>query len=226
MKYLLTSFFAVLLFAPISAQEDLNKDLKKTLDSILYKDQKLREVLMGDISGNEKVQVLKEFGLTIEEFENQTWPIIARQDSLNLVEVEKVIREYGYPGKSLVGEPTNKAAWYVIQHSDKIEEYFPIIETAGKVDELPMRLVAMMQDRMLMNQNKPQIYGTQVAGRKLGASDEWFNFVWPIEDAKNVNKRRKNAGFINSVEENAKRMEVEYQVYTIKQIDSILNQNN
>ncbi len=225
MKHILFCLFSIFLLCSISAQESLNIELKQTLDSILYKDQKLREILMGDIDGAEKVKILKGFGFTVEEFDKRTWLIVNRQDSLNLVEVEKIIQNYKYPGKSLVGEPTNEAAWYVIQHSDKIEQYFPVIEKAGKDGELPKRLVAMMQDRMLMNQNRPQVYGTQVAGRKLGATDEWFNFVWPIEDPENVNTRRREVGFTNSVEENAERMEVEYQVYTIKQIDSILDQN-
>ena len=36
------------------------------------------------------------------------------------------------PGKSLVGEPANETAYYVIQHSDKIEQYFPVVEKAGR----------------------------------------------------------------------------------------------
>lgn len=55
-----------------------------------------------------------------------------KRDSLNLIKVEEIIKQYGYPGKSLVGEPTNIAAWYVIQHSSKIGDYLLMIEQEAK----------------------------------------------------------------------------------------------
>ncbi len=224
MKLKLATLLLFVMTIASHAQESFNLELKQQLDSLYYKDQKPRAVYMGDITGKEKTEVLQVLGCTVEEYDAQTWSIIAKQDSLNLLEAEEIIKVHGYPGKSMVGEPANKAIWYVIQHSKKIEQYFPIIAQAGEEGELSMRLVGMMQDRMLMDQNKEQIYGTQVAGRKLGDSDEWFYFVWPIKDAKNVNQRRKEVGFDTSVEENAKRLDVNYQVYTLKQIDSILTQ--
>ena len=95
----------------VKAQENFNIDLKQQLDSIYYKDQKLREIFMGAIEGNEKTEVLKQFGFTVAEFDARTWPIINNQDSLNLIQVEKIIKQFGYPGKTIVGEPANKAVW-------------------------------------------------------------------------------------------------------------------
>jgi len=48
------------------------------------------------------------------------------------MKVEAIFRKVGYPGKTLVGHPANEAAYYVIQHSDKIKKYFPLIEQAGQ----------------------------------------------------------------------------------------------
>ena len=81
----------------------------------------------------------------------------------------------------------------------------------------------MMQDRMLMDQGKEQIYGTQVFGRKIEATGEWFYFVWPIKNPKTVNKIRKKAGFDNTVEENAENLDVKYKVFTLKEINAIVN---
>lgn len=61
-------------------------------------------------------------------------------------------------GKSLVGTPTIEAAFYVIQHSPKISQYFPLIERAGKRNELSFTLFAKMHDRLLVNQKKEQKY--------------------------------------------------------------------
>lgn len=83
-------------------------------------------------------------------------------DSLNIHKVEQIIAKYGYPGKTMVGEPENTAVFYVIQHSNKIQKYYPLIEKAGKSGELPFKYTAMMLDRKLSGEGKEQVYGTQV----------------------------------------------------------------
>jgi hypothetical protein len=131
-------------------------------------------------------------------------------DKQNLVFVEQVIKEHGYPGKTLVGEPTNEAAWYVIQHSDKIATYFPMIKGAGTKGELPIPLVAMMEDRLLMQQNKPQLYGTQGCGVRMydEAKDSIYHktYIWPVKDAVQVTQRRQQAGFTTPLDSYAKQL--------------------
>ena len=148
-------------------QEKLNTELKKELDSIYNIDQTFREIL--NDNSDKTIRFLKEQGYTLEEFQKNSWLIIIKHDKLNLKRIEKIIDKYGYPSIQLVGKPTNKAVWFVIQHSDKeiIEKYFPLIERAGKKNDIPMTLVAMMQDRLLMYQEKEQIYGTQGSGREI-----------------------------------------------------------
>lgn len=53
---------------------------------------------------------------------------------------------------------------------------------------------------------------------------ESFEYVLPIKKPKNVNERRKKAGFDSTVEENASRLGVVYKIYTYKEIEHILNQ--
>ena len=83
----------------------------------------------------------------------------------------------------------------------------------------------MMLDRKLTGEQKPQIYGTQLAFRMITSpktgKQENFTYVLPIEDAKNVNKRRKEAGFDTTVEENAKRFGIEYKEYTYGELNKI-----
>lgn len=62
---------------------------------------------------------------------------MAKNDSINIRRIEILILKHGYAGKSLVGEPTNETMWYVIQHSNKIKKYYPLIEKAGIENELP-----------------------------------------------------------------------------------------
>jgi hypothetical protein len=182
--------------------------------------------LDGGISDERKQELLKELSITENDFlENERY-LFQKNDSLNLVEVERIIKEYGYPGKSLVGEPENEAAWFVIQHSDKIEVYFPLIKKAGEEDEIGMTKVAMMEDRMLMYRGEAQIYGTQGKGifkvKNPTKQDDVLYIIWPIKDPENVDKLRKVVGFNSTVEEYAKRLGIEYKVYTIEEVNQLL----
>ena len=183
-----------------TAKPLLNFDLKHTLDSIAVLDQKYRK-LMQVPDGEERAALGKEMGLKPADYTGDLWQKQIALDTSNVRFIETVFKEYGYPGKTLVGEPTNQAAWFVIQHSDKIPQYLDLMKDAGKKDEIPFSMVAMMEDRYLMSQEKEQVYGTQ--GMTYGST---LPFIWPIKDPENVNKRREEAGFSMSVEEYASRL--------------------
>lgn len=225
MKKYLHTIILLSVFSFSQAQIKFNQNLKMELDSILKSDQIFREYIDSETDENRKLEILKETGYSKEEFAKNTWGIIKKQDSINLIKVERIIAEYGYPGKTLVGEPTNEAAWFVIQHSGKIAKYFPLIEKAGTNKEIDFTKVAMMQDRLLTSQGKEQIYGTQGAGKRIinkeTGKEDFFRYILPIKNPELVNELRKKAGFTSTVEENAKRMEIEYKVYTLDEINNL-----
>lgn len=215
----------------VNAQQKVNEVLKKELDAIMKVDQGYRMLFDTEVTPEKKEQLLKDLNIDKEEFKKKSWQMVAEHDSLNMQKIENIIAQYGYPGKTLVGEPTNQAAWYVIQHSTKIGKYLPLIKEAGKKKEIPFTWVAMMEDRFLMQQDKEQIYGTQGKGEMTKDKDGkqvFVSFVWPVKDLKNVNKRRKVAGFDSTLEENAKRMfgpDFKYEPYTLKQALELRNKN-
>lgn len=198
-------------------QSKINKVLKKQLDSVMVKDQLYRDTLTLLMDPNNAEPIAKKLSLTVQQATGRYWSKQNRLDSLNLVFIEGVIKKYGYPGKTLVDTPANETAWYVLQHSPKIDDYFDLIKKAAESGELPFHLYAMMLDRKLMQHNEEQIYGTQLsAGRLKSDPKTWF--VWPIKDAATVNERRKKAGFAQTVEENAQRLGVKYKVVTMDEI--------
>ena len=208
------------------SQNGINKDLKIELDSIMKSDQILREFVDSGTSEDRKKEILKEVGRENDlSFRKNIWSAINKQDSINLIKIEKIIAVYGYPGKSLIGEPTNESAWFVIQHTSKIANYLPMIEEAAKKGEIPFTKYAMMQDRYLTQQGKEQIYGTQGQGKQITNKEtgkkEFFNYISPIQNPEKVNELRKKAGFTSTVEENAKRLGIEYKVYTLDEIAKI-----
>lgn len=176
--------------------------------------------------GDQKDSLSKQFGVSADSLNRHLATLQNTLDSSNLNKIEKIFIKQGYPGKTLVGEPSNVVAWYIIQHNlQKIKQYFPMIEKAGEKCELPYSLVGKMQDRLLMMNNEEQIYGTQAAGLKIlnpkTGKKEFKWIVWPIKDAKNVNNRRKEAGFKSTVEENATLLGAEYTHITIDEINTI-----
>jgi hypothetical protein len=73
-----------------------------------------------------------------------------------------------------------------LQHTNKKyrKKYFPQIEEAVKNGDLSKEQYALMKDRILMDEGKPQIYGSQIKGDKL----------YKLENPETVNERRKEMG--------------------------------
>ena len=200
-----------------TAQPSLDLELKQQLDSIAELDQKYRILMSGSIE--DRAELAEELGLPEGDVSNETlWGLQSAVDESNMIFVEKIFKEKGYPGKSMVGEESAQAAWYVLQHNpDKIPEYLTMIKKAGEAGELSYTAVAMMEDRYLMNAGKAQIYGTQ----GMSYDNELGSFIWPIEDPENVNERRLKAGYTQTIEEYAKALfgdDFEYKVLTLDDI--------
>jgi len=217
MKKILLVIFCCLTFVVCQAQKKLNPVLKKQLDSVMALDQKYREIMTLLLNPNKKDSVAKSLSLTVNEANARYNTLQNHIDSSNLVFIEKVFDKYGYPGKSLVGTPTNESAWNLIQHSKKIDQYMPIIKKAAEENELPFSLYAMMFDRQLQREGKEQVYGSQVQMQKL-KNGKVEAFVWPIKDPDKVNELRKEAGFTTTVEQNAKRLGVVYRVVKMDEV--------
>ncbi|WP_207428017.1 DUF6624 domain-containing protein [Pedobacter sp. SYSU D00535] len=206
----------------LNAQHRLNLNLKRELDSIYTVDQKYRGALSSLNQGANADSIAAVFGRPREGLDWFLMQEMGKADSANLVRVRGIIKSYGYPGKTLVGVPANETAWYVIQHSSFIKEFIPHIKQAAKEKELPYRLYAQMADRLLMQEGKEQLYGTQVYGlrtvnRQTG-KEEWKTFVWPIKKPKNVNRLRRKAGFPKTIEEHAASFGLEYKLVTLEEV--------
>lgn len=120
---------------------------------------------------------------------------------------KEIYSTYGFPGISMVGKHASAGAFYLLQHSPYIQKYYPLIKKAYRNNDIDPICYAMVTDRLLMQNNKRQLYGTQCV--KSTTTEKYFqdNYIlWPVEDFKNVNERRKAMGFPETVEEYAKRL--------------------
>lgn len=208
-----------------NSQSKINSALKKELDSIYIVDQKPREIFTSSLLQTHADSLAIVYNVPKDQLLGHLITKMNVTDSTNLLRVEQIIKQYGYPGISLVGTPTNEAVFFVIQHSKNIDEYLPLIKKAAEEKELKFSLYAMMLDRALMFKGKEQLYGTQVMGFEVvneqTKQKEFVRFVWPIENPSEVNNRRKDAGFPVTVEENAKRLGVDYKVLTLDDVQKM-----
>ncbi len=108
-------------------------------------------------------------------------------DKNNTLFLKKIIKKYGWPTISMVGQQASDAAWLLVQHADhdtKFQEYcLNLIKTIPK-KEINQSHIAYLEDRVLVAKGLPQKYGTQFFGIGKDLKPR------QIEDKKNVDKRR------------------------------------
>ncbi|MGE5944156.1 MAG: DUF6624 domain-containing protein [Flavobacteriales bacterium] len=194
----MNKIFLFLILILFSCQEKkavkIDKEsLKTQLDSIQQLDQKYRRML-GD--------TIKKYGRQSPQT-NMLWEKQSQLDSMNLIAILNILDNLKvYPGDSLVGYPTSKAAFFVLQHApDSVQEkYLPLILNAAENRQLDTDLAAMYHDRYLMNKGLPQIYGSQIRIRKItdsltGEKTE-IHQVYKIADTSKVDSLRAANGMI------------------------------
>jgi hypothetical protein len=85
-------------------------------------------------------------------------------DNGNRLWLSEKIKQYGWPGKSLVGEQAAHAAWLLVQHADAdpdFQEQCLEQMKAAAPGEVVSIDIAYLTDRVLVARGRPQVYGTQ-----------------------------------------------------------------
>ena len=140
---------------------------------------------------NIKDQYARGFGLKFRDTS------IINTDKENLIRIEAIIKEYGWPTYSMVGKSAAIGAFLIIQHSDTTvqNKYLNQILDAAKKGEASSESVALLTDRLRSTRNHTQIYGTQVFQIKDEVTGKLSKYTYfPIEDEVNVDVRRKEMG--------------------------------
>lgn len=123
-------------------------------------------------------------------------------DAANTARMKEIIEEHGWPTKSLVGADGAQAAWLLVQHADAdppFQRHCLGLMNAAESGEVDPVDVAYLTDRILVNEGKKQIYGTQFW------SPEGELIPRPIEDEARVEELRAEIGMI-SMQEYHRRM--------------------
>jgi hypothetical protein len=191
--FIITLTFAII---NVSAQSKFNKELAAILDTVYHDDQ----------SSRIKIDSLQKlFGWKSEQVQSLVKKIQI-QDSINLVKVKNMIDTYGWLGPEEVGKQGSQTIFLVIQHADSLTQvtYFPVMPQAVRNGKARPQDLVLLEDRILTDQGKEQVYGSQVRQNEAGK----FEF-FPIKDEPNVNKRRAAVG-LQPLEEYAKYFDIKY----------------
>ena len=123
--------------------------------------------------------------------------LLMQQSALIDAENQRVVFEIladGWPEN--LSDTANSAIFLVIQHADvaRQKEFREIVKEAAYGGKLPKSSWAALEDRVLMRDNKKQLYGTQTKMFQAFPEGTQVCYIWPIEDVENVDIRREEIG--------------------------------
>jgi hypothetical protein len=163
-------------------EANYDRPLQTKLLTIYDEDQPIRQ---------QYISAQKEFGYQSKQVDS-LGKVMMYKDSINLIKVTEILDNYGWVGADKVGEQANLTLFLVIQHSDlkTQQKYLPMMREAVKNKKATASALALLEDRVALDEGKRQVYGSQI-GRDNETNK---NFVLPLDDPDNVDKRRAEAG--------------------------------
>lgn len=168
---------------------NLNLPLQQILVEKKIDDQKYRDPKLYQVPDKKRDSSLSKAG-TRADLMNQNW-------------LKNEIKNNGWPTLSKVGVEGDRTAWLIVQHADNDtsfqKECLSILLKLIPKNETSISNIAYLQDRILVNTNKEQIYGTQFVpilteGKTTGLK------LRPTINMECLNKRRNYVG-LESIEE-------------------------
>lgn len=152
-------------------------DIRAELEAMVASDQENRKLIQAAKTADERKAL---------------WDKQLPIDATNQKRVEAIIQQVGWPGLSVYGAKASSAAFLVLQHApmETKKRHFSLLEKAMEQGELRKESFALFDDRIRMNEGRPQRYGSQLTRDEK--TDKLV--LWPIEDEANVDVRRAKMG--------------------------------
>jgi hypothetical protein len=155
-----------------------------------------------EVDCNKKSEILSEVYISDQKIRRENNLIkYAKEDHRNQELIISIIEKCGMPTINEVNQEQMDAIWLGLQHTENKYriKYFPLIEKAVKNGDLSKEQYALMKDRILMDEGKPQIFGSQIKNGKL----------YDLEEPETVNERRQEMG-LEPIEDYLKRFDITF----------------
>ncbi|MEL6970077.1 MAG: DUF6624 domain-containing protein [Bacteroidota bacterium] len=181
MKYCFPIFFLSLC---LRLAGQTNPDLSNIIDSLKTEDQFYRNQAreIQNSSPNDSLAI------------QMAYANMRQVDSLVQIAAKEIFYQYGFPGEDRVGATSCHNYWLLVQHCDTDPSFQEQVLTAMLVEvkkgNASGRDYAYLLDRLRVNTNQKQVYGTQM---RLNADSTSF-MPQPLLDPEQVNERRRAVG--------------------------------
>jgi hypothetical protein len=161
------------------------------------------EVKSIEIDCNDKVNLLQEVFDRDQGMRRGDNPIDPKIDHENLEIIINFLEKCGMPTLKEVNDVQMAGIWAVLQHAPAKyqSKYIPLLEKSAEKGDLKWSVIALMKDRALMYEGKPQIYGSQVSNGEL----------YDLFEPEYVNQRRQEIG-MEPIEKYLKRFGIEFNI--------------
>ncbi len=128
-------------------------------------------------------------------------------DAPPLARLKEIVIAHGWPVRSVVGDDGAHAAWLIAQHApaEYQREVLPLVLAAVRAGEARAGDGALLEDRVLVADGKPQRYGSQTRSPEHGGPPT----LDPVLDEACVDKRRATVG-LEPLAEYLKRFGMQY----------------
>jgi hypothetical protein len=111
-------------------------------------------------------------------------------DYADATALTRIVDLYGWPTPELVGTDGAEAAWLVVQHNPSLQRPMLAKMLALPPGSVSPSNLALLRDRVLTSEGKPQLYGTQIRLAAQGGASTFY----PIADLAHLDERRAEAG--------------------------------
>lgn len=110
----------------------------------------------------------------------------------NAARLRELVTQFGWPGRTLVGDEAASAAWRIVQHAigepTFMREMFAVLSNAPDVSKAE---VAKLEDRIRVFEGRLQRFGTQFDWNEAGTALE---LMLGVEEPETVDARRATVG--------------------------------
>ncbi len=121
---------------------------------------------------------------------NAAWKEIEIVDKTNLRRIKEIVDQLGLISISKFGKKAPFSTWLLIQHAPKSElkfmkKYLSLMES--EINGVDKKNFAYLKDRILVYEEKPQVYGTQLKWNQ--ENNKWE--LYSLDNPKTVDRLRK-----------------------------------
>ena len=153
---------------------------------------------MAEVDQNARREVMAHLRAQPEaELPREVAARVAAVDARNLARLKAIVAAHGWPDARRFGESAAQAAWLIAEHADSDPKFqaevLALMKPLFEDGQVSREHYALLTDRILVAEGKPQLYGTQYRTETVGGIVH-FGPSTPIAEPEGLDERRAEMG--------------------------------